>query len=195
VKLQAHRFKKVASEIAAQGVEHRRQLRAESATLNKEHETLKEYSQRKREGDVECIFSSSGRQSPLRVPFTACHEAVVRCVVCGTNPMCKCCFKHGDQKKFAGDMLNCSICKTYCHKDCGTVPESERNFRYGHANFKCPTCAEIKPKVTPPWRRRSARGKGVKKEFMRGPGNDDVWDRANDDEHETASSHSGGEHP
>ena len=115
-----------------------------------------------------------------------------------TNPLCKRCFKLADRKRFAGDMLNCSICKTYCHKGRGTVPESERNFRYGHANFKCPTCAEITPKVTPPRRRSSARGKGIKTEVMRGPANDDVWarlDQKDDDEHATASSHSGGGHP
>ena len=197
VKLQQYQYKKVASEIAAEGVEHRRQLSAESATLNAKHETLKEYSQRKREGDVACVFAEdssfrqfeeSGRQSDRSGPRIACQEAVVCCVVCGTNPLCKRCFKLADRKRFAGDMLNCTVCKTYCH-----VPE--RNFRYGHANFKCPTCAEITAKVTPPWRRSSTRGKGIKTEVMRGPANDDVWDLADDDEHATASSHSDGGHP
>ena len=75
------------------------------------------------------------------------------------------------------------------------MPEGECNFRYGHANFKCPACAEIKPKVVPPWRRHSARGKGVKKEVMQGPASEDVWDRieqSDDDERATAGSSSGG---
>lgn len=98
VKLQQYQYKKVASEIAAEGVEHRRQLRDESAKLNKEHEVLKEYSQRKREGDVECLFAEDSSYSDRRVPITVCQEAVVRCVVCRTNPLCKRCFKHADWK-------------------------------------------------------------------------------------------------
>jgi hypothetical protein len=94
VKLQQYQYKRVASEIAAEGVEHRLQLRAESANLNKEHEALKEYSQRKREGDIECLFAEDSSYSDRRVPINACQEAVVRCVVCGTNPLCKRWFKH-----------------------------------------------------------------------------------------------------
>ena len=83
VELQRYQYKKVASEIAAEGVDRRRQLRAESANFNKEHETLKEYSQRKLEGDVACLFAEGCDR--LRNEGVACQEAVVCCVVCGLN--------------------------------------------------------------------------------------------------------------
>lgn len=82
--------------------------------------------------------------------LAVCQEAVVCCVVCAANPMCKLCFKHMHRKRFAGDLLNCRICKAYCHKDCGTVSENERRFWHGYVNFKCPACAEIELEVVPP---------------------------------------------
>jgi hypothetical protein len=138
VKMQKHQYKKVACEIAAEGIDHRRQNRAESASTANTHDQLKEYSKRIRDGDLVCY------------------------VVCHKQPLCKRSFWHSCRKWWAGDMQNCSVCHAYCHKGCGTIPEGEENFRYGYANFKCPKCAEIEPTVQPPWKRSTARDKGVK---------------------------------
>ena len=39
-------------------------------------------------------------------------------------------------------MLSCSLCKAYCHKHGGPVPEGQDGLQYGHAKCKRPECAE-----------------------------------------------------
>lgn len=170
VKLQKYQYKTVASEIAAKGIEHRRQHRADSASLASKYDLLKEYN-----GEPKCQFAEESGPGTHYVPFA---EPVVCCVRCKTQPLCKRCFKHLDKRLAVGDMRNCSVCQAFCHKNCGSLPEDEENFRCGHANFRCPKCAETQPEVVPPWR-SSARGKGVKREFMRGPASDDEWEQYN----------------
>ena len=95
VKMQKHQYKKVACEIAAEGIDHRRQNRAESASTANTHDQLKEYSKRIRAGGLACY------------------------VVCHKQPLCKRSFQHSYRKRWAGDMQNCSVCHAYCHKGCG----------------------------------------------------------------------------
>jgi hypothetical protein len=185
LRMQKYQYGKVASEIAASGIENRRQHRAEATNVADKFQNLfKAY-----DGSRTCHFAQESGAGTCHAP---CLEPVVCCEVCEAQPLCKRCFKQHDRRPAAGHMMCCSVCRGYCHKACGSLPAGEKDYAYGHKNFKCPKCEKVQPKVIPPWRSSTAssskvtppwrsstasssRGQGSRREGRKGMENDEEW--------------------